>query len=375
MEKQEFYILNILRGVGALLVVFYHYFVFFFSHQDFSASLLLVQPVCLPDPFYLSFLESLHFDLGHFAVSFFFLISGFLILPSLERYDSLKIFLVHKVFRLWPTYFICFSLGLLFMAFFHYIGNSPFPYDFEHVFAYYFWVRDLFHFSYIDGSVWTLEIQIKFYILAALIWSVGRKNFLEKICIFTLVMSVLFFILYSSVNEDDSYWFYLITVVRKNLKYDLLILLGTCLYALYQKKMSWTRTLVLAGCMLAFFWSPLFYSPDLSKMIGYTTGFFLFSYLILVHAKSFSPKGFLLKFFTWASEISYPLYVGHVLPGYVLMYLAIEMGFNVYWGIGIALVYSLVMAEIVHKKIEVSFLRLNKKLIAYYQERALWFKK
>ncbi len=375
MEKKNFYILNILRGLGALIVVLYHYFIFFFAHQEFSANLLLIQPICLETPFYLSVFEKLPIDLGHFAVSFFFLMSGFLIVPSLERYHSLKIFLVHKIFRLWPTYVVSFSIGLFFVWVFHLLGDSSFPYTFDHVLAYVFWVRDIFDYPYIDGSVWTLEIQIKFYIFAALIWSLGSKNFIEKICIFALMMSVLVYVVYLVLQETESSWFYWAVLVRKNLKYDLLVLLGTCLYALYRKDISWIRAIILMGLMLLFFWSPLFHSPDLSKMMGYTLGFFLFGYFVLYHATSLGSKGAFTHFFDWASRISYPLYVGHVLPGYVMMYLAIEWGFSVYWGIGVAIIYSLIMAGIIHKKVEMTFIKLNKKWVAYQEEKAFLFKK
>jgi peptidoglycan/LPS O-acetylase OafA/YrhL len=60
------------------------------------------------------------------------------------------------------------------------------------------------------------------------------------------------------------------------------------------------------------------------------------------------------------SNISYPFYVGHVLPGYMLMYFMISQGINVFWGIGLALIYAFIMAEIVHKQVEKKFLTLFK---------------
>lgn len=371
MKKQEFYVLNMVRGLCALTVLLYHYFIFFFAHQDFSASLIWVESACLPEPFYLPFFLDLHFDLGHFAVSFFFLMSGFFILPSLRRYNSLKIFLIHKIFRLWPTYVVGFATGLIFIAVFHWLGDSPFPFDWEHILAYFFWVRDLFHYAYIDGSVWTLEVQIKFYILAILLWTLGSKNYLDKIVIFTLVMSVVAYVYFGMIEDRESTAYYLTIVARKNLKYYLLILLGTCVYSFYKKEISWIKALVYSGVMLGFFWSPLFFSPDISKMAGYTAGFFIFSYLVLRHPFYHPSEGILRRFFDWAAGISYPLYVGHVLPGYVMMFMAVESGVSVYWGILVALIYSLVMATFVHKKIELPFLKFNKKMIAHAQERDL----
>ncbi len=375
MKKQEIYVLDMLRGPCAIVVLLYHYFIFFFAHQDFSASLIWVESPCLPEPFYLPFFLDLHFDIGHFAVSFFFLMSGFFILPSLRRYDSLRIFLIHKVFRLWPTYVVGFGTALLFIALFHWMGDSPFPFNFEHILAYFFWVRDLFHYSFIDGSVWTLEIQIKFYILAALIWTLGSKHFFDKIAIFTLVMSVLAYAYFDMIQDHESPAYYLTLVALKNLKYYLLILLGTCIYSLYKKEISWLKAIIYMVLLGGFFWSPLFYSPDISKMSGYTAGFFIFSYLILRHAQYRPAEGWVTRSFDWAAGISYPLYVGHVIPGYVMMFIAIEYGVSVYWGAWVAVVYSLAMATLVHRKVEIPFLKFNKKMVAHAQERNLLRKK
>jgi peptidoglycan/LPS O-acetylase OafA/YrhL len=370
MVKQEYYILNLLRGLSALFVLFYHFFVFFFAHQSTSAGLLLVEPVDLPDPFYLQAIMDFPLNIGHFGVTFFFLISGFLIQPSLERYVSFKDFVVHKILRLWPSYVICFAMGLLFVWVFYLIGDSPFPYTWDHVCSYFFWVRDISHHRMIDGSVWSLEIQIKFYLLAGIIWSMAKKNFLEKICLIIVLMSFAVYGLHSFLNGEELSWFYLVSLARKNLQYFMLILLGACIYSFYKKQISWQKALGLCGMLLACFVSPLFHSPDLIKTISYLLGFFTFSYVVLFHATNIQMKGMIGKFINWVSDISYPIYIGHVIPGYVMMYLMIENGLSVYLGIFISLIYVFVMAEFVHKKIEVSFVKMGGKLFSFFEEKA-----
>lgn len=360
MVKNEYYILNVLRGLGALFVIFYHFFVFFFEHQNFSAGLFNMEGVELVPPFYLDMVNVLPFDIGHLGVAFFFLISGFLILPSLERYGSLKDFLKHKIFRLWPTYVVCFASGLLFVSGFFVLQEWEFPYTVGHVLSYFFWVRDLCHYPYIDGAVWTLEIQIKFYLFSALIWQFSKKNFLETMCVVTLGLSLFTYILYNFTAGDDLWWGYLVVVARKNLKYYMLILLGTLLYAYYKKTLSPQRSLLLGILFLGAFLSPLFYSPDALKTHSYLIGFIVFAYFILFDKKSLQGQRKNNKFLGWVSNISYPLYVGHVLPGYMLMYLMISQDIDVFWGIGLALVYAFLMAEIVHKQVEKKFLIIFK---------------
>jgi len=170
------------------------------------------------------------------------------------------------------------------------------------------------------------------------------------------------------VGEEVS-WFYLVNVARKNLQYFMLLLLGTCIYSFYKKQISWQKALGLCGVLLACFVSPMFHSPDGIKTISYLLGFFTFSYLILFHSTSIKAKGMWGKFINWVSDISYPIYIGHVLPGYVMMYLMIENGLSVYWGIFISLIYVFVMSEIVHKKIEVGFINMSRKLFLFFAEK------
>ena len=371
MIKQEFHILNVLRGLSALFVIFYHFFVFFFSHQEMSAGLLQIEPLDLPEPFYLQLLGDFPLNLGHLGVAFFFLISGFLIQPSLERYGSLKSYLTHKVFRLWPSYALCFFMGLLFVMAFSYLRGSPFPYTFGHLFAYFFWARDIFHYSFIDGAVWSLEIQIKFYLFAGIVGCLWKKNFLEKMVFLTLFMSFLVYGLYALFDGEEFSWFYLVILARRNLKYFLLILLGTCIYSLYKKDISWQKWAGLSSLLLVAFISPLFNSPEVAKTISYLSAFSIFSYLIFFPVENIQTQGVFHRFVKWVSGISYPLYIGHVLPGYVMMFYAIEQGLSVYWGIFSALVYVFLMAEIVHKKVEVSFLKRSQKVFSFLQKKTL----
>lgn len=372
MNKHKYFVLDILRGLSALFVVFYHYFVFFFTQPELSAALLAIEPLYLPDPFYMGFLESLPFNIGYLGLGFFFSITGFLIQPSLERYATLKAFLVHKIFRLWPTYVVCFGTSLLFVVLFCYLLNHPFPYSFTHVLSYFFWVRDIFFYGYpyIDGSVWTLEIQIKFYLLAGLIWALGGKNnFLEKISLITIVLGLVTYGFYIHEYEEEHSWFYLILIARSNLKFYIFILLGACVYSYYKQRISWVKAVGLCTLLMAYFLSPLFHSYQFQTTASYVIGFGIFTFLILMYGETMKEKGLIEKSFKWLSDISYPLYAGHVLPGYTMMFFMIENGLSVFYGAFAGIVYSLFMATVVHKNVEAFFLHINKKALSYTKEK------
>lgn len=291
-------------------------------------------------------------DFGHLAVGYFFLISGFLIHASLQRYDSLSLFLRHKVLRLWPTYCVCFSLGLLFVAAFNDLLYRPFPFTWGHVLACFFWVRDIFGYSLIDGALWTLEIQLKFYIFSILVWSIWKKDFLEKACFLTVILSCIVYGIYHFAQDGAYDWFYLVILFRQTLRFFMLILLGSCVYAFFKKEISTTKMIFLCGILLGCFVSPLFSGTFSSKIVGYLVGFFSFFFFILIYGQHITLEGKVSRLINWISNISYPLYIGHVLPGYMIMCYTIEEGYNVYLGIFIAFLYTFVMATVVHRKVE-----------------------
>ncbi len=353
MAKKEYNILNILRGTSALLVLFYHFFIFFFAYQDIWSVYLQVEPLNLPVPFYLETLQDFPLDVGHLAVAYFFLISGFLIHGTLRRYDSLGLFLKHKVVRLWPTYATCFALGVLFLAGFNYVIERPFPFTADHVLACFFWVRDILHYPFIDGAVWVLEIQLKFYIFAILVWSVWKKDFLPKACFIAILLSCAVYGLFYVTQDNNYSWFYLVLLAQKNLKFFMLILLGSCVYASFTKEISKLKAFVLCALLVACFLSPLFTYSHYSKTISYLLGFVSFFAFIVLYARQTTTIGKISQPINWVSNISYPLYIGHVIPGYLIMYYTIEQGYNAYLGIAMALLCSFVIAAIVHKKVEV----------------------
>lgn len=349
MDKDNLYILDFLRGFSAFLVIFHHFFIFFFTHQTFSASLLHIEPLDLTPPFYLQTIRDLPIDIGQFGVSLFFLISGFLIQPSLQKYFSLSTFLKHKFLRLWPTYTLCFSTSLFFVTIFCILRNIPFPYSLPHILSYFFWMRDIVHYPFIDGAVWTLEIQVKFYLFAGMIWSLGKKDFLEKICVLTFFMSILTYGIYTYFEGKDLSWFYLIDIAHKNLKFFAFMLLGACIYSVYKNQISWQKVVCLGIGLLICFLSSFCISTNLIKMNSYLLGFFSFSFLILFYNKKIGDKGPVFKSIKWISDISYPLYAGHVLPGYTIMYFTIYCGLSVYLGIFISLFYVFLIANFISR--------------------------
>src|SRR4051794_9008850 len=157
-----------LRGSAALCVVVMHYCIGYWQPAGRTDVAALINapelPATIGIPPLLQFLQTTPwFNPGQFGVALFFLISGFVI-PFSLRSSTTSGFLIGRVFRLFPVYAIGFSISLLaILATSIYFGR-PWPLRLDQVMIHYVpGLRDLLRSREIDGIVWTLEIEVKFY--------------------------------------------------------------------------------------------------------------------------------------------------------------------------------------------------------------------
>jgi peptidoglycan/LPS O-acetylase OafA/YrhL len=163
---------DMLRGVAMLCVVAHHYAVGFWADRNAAAFFgnfapLTVDIVATPSAF--AWLRPAVIDLGQFGVGLFFVISGFVIPFSFRNYGATG-FLVARVLRIYPTYVAGFTVGLLSLLLSAWIYAVPLKATAAEIaFQYALGLGGLVGSRPIDGVVWTLEIELKFYLLCALV--------------------------------------------------------------------------------------------------------------------------------------------------------------------------------------------------------------
>jgi peptidoglycan/LPS O-acetylase OafA/YrhL len=212
--------LDALRGIAALMVVFYHY------------------TVDRPQ-------ADLGFFLGTTGVELFFMISGFVILMSLNSVKSSLHFIVNRISRLYPTYWACVTFTFIALTIYYhvdlgyneierYLGNLT-------MFQFYFNISD------IDDSYWTMIIEMTFYIGMLVLYHLKKLNYLNWIGFIIIIgvsISGLFFHDSPIVKEV----FNSIQIVL----YLPLFISGTIFYNLYfNKEKIWQRYSLLALCLIA----------------------------------------------------------------------------------------------------------------------------
>lgn len=131
-----------LRGIAALIVVFYHYITRYDQLYGHSFNV----PVL--------------FELGRFGVHLFFIISGFVIYWSISKIENPLDFIWSRFSRLYPPFWVALILTFLIVSILSLpnreVGSSTFILNFL-MFHEYLGIK------HVDGVYWTLTIELSFY--------------------------------------------------------------------------------------------------------------------------------------------------------------------------------------------------------------------
>jgi len=176
-----------LRAVAILWVAIYHYAVFW-------------APSGRGDPLlpYGDALTWLPFArVGDLGVALFFIVSGAVIALSLERSAGVIQFAQRRLIRLWPMLLICGTITFLLISFF---GPAALQRSVQEAL-----ISMLFlppshvgalvgqaDWQWLDGAYWSLWVEVRFYVIAALLWMLTPRWFFPLWCVFALACGALY---------------------------------------------------------------------------------------------------------------------------------------------------------------------------------------
>lgn len=345
----KFIFANQLRGIAAILVVMTHYFGTFFAEQALLAERTFSPNLHLVKGAWVHWLE-LEYQ-GPFGVAIFFLISGFVIPYSLQK-NSKAGFLLHRALRIFPTYAASLALGTLAIYLSAHYWGQAFTYDARVLAANALLVHNLLDLPSMDAVNWTLSIEVKFYLLAAL----GTAAFFSRRLAwqFGFQAVALGFIWYFA----DSAHFVLL---RMELNYILFMLIGVLFYQHVTERIS-SRALVLRSLLsLAVFSASWAMGPQQGQFPGVTVWYYcalaVFGLCYALRAR-FRP----LKVLDFFADISYPLYCVHSLFGYCLMKVLIDCGMRYGFAVLCTLAAAIALAWLLHQLVEQPTNRLGRRL-------------
>jgi peptidoglycan/LPS O-acetylase OafA/YrhL len=151
------------------------------------------------------FSDFIFFKYGYLGVQLFFLISGFVILMTLEKCNSIPSFIYRRWLRLFPAMLIC-SLLIYFSSsiFYERPSSQPAAIDLLAGLSFidpYIWLKVTgMELKSIEGAFWSIYVEFKFYIIASILYfSLGSKRLVITLflCFLTWVLSS-----YFNTNSD-----------------------------------------------------------------------------------------------------------------------------------------------------------------------------
>lgn len=262
------------------------------------------------------------FKYGYLGVDVFFIISGFVIFLSIQKFLIFQ-FIKSRISRLYPAFWVSVFITFFFSFFW---GGNRYNVNLLQLLSNLTMLNGFFGVKHIDGVYWTLLVEMKFYffVLIYLIFSKYNNKFKNTdYFIFTwLLVSFLYFVLTLFSLED--------TILLKALKhlfvlkYSHYFIAGSIFYSIYKKGFSFKYGLsLIITFLLALPWA-------YDKMIIFEKKFLMdFSFEVIV---SFLFLTFLFFYFLVRGKLNflnsksfmkigcltYPLYLLHQNIGFII---------------------------------------------------------
>jgi peptidoglycan/LPS O-acetylase OafA/YrhL len=356
---------DLLRGLAALAVVIGHYSILYLTEPHIISAVTLGEPTrAVPVPEGLASILS-WFNFPAIGVAVFFLISGFVIPLSLEGTDTRAYFL-KRFLRIFPTYWIALGIGVaaLFVSAFYW--SKPVPITTLDYIGNALLLSNALSYTRSDilSVAWTLQIEIKFYLLAPFIYMALKRGLLLPVLLCGLAVLGVYWnatALCDGVHIAcwDHYRFG-VRMLWFDAMFMVFMLIGSLFYAQYRKLLrSWqviAGVIFLVGCyQAAVSAAPL---PELAtdRRVPYLWGLAIFACLYFMR-----DSVTLTRPFRFLADISYSLYLVHPLFGYVTMRLLMAHGAPYIVALPVALSLVIGLATIMYLYVEAPLIAFGKR--------------
>ena len=355
-----------LRGIAALIVVIGHIAQVFWTLP--SINTMIGSPPFAPKPYWFTIAVDSMLPAGflqHFPVALFFIISGFVIPFSLIDRSRLQ-FAISRFLRLWPTYAIGLSISCIFIIICANWFGAAQPFSWHTYMLQLLFVRDLAWVPSIDGVVWTLEIEAKFYVLMLLLAGPLRAGriwplILTAFALLCLTVGAVSLPGWLKSGEPIYQFLYGMTLSAQMMCF---MFIGTAFNFYYRGLISLRITIISA---ILFFLALAAQWPIGTIQLLYVSGLTSYAIAAIVFALAFIWRGKAQQPWpglNWLANISYPRYVIHAVAGWALMRMALDAG----WGLGPVLTlgfsFGFLAAVALHYWVERPTQALGKRLAA-----------
>lgn len=250
---------------------------------------------------------------GVTGVDLFFVISGFVILLTLERINHWQDFVISRFSRLYPTYWFCVTFTTVLVILKHIVLKEPLGGLPTQYLANMTMFQSYFRMANIDGPYWTMTIEMLFYLFMFAIFLLKKLDKIEFIGSITLIPVIAYHLL---LNTKYQPLHQTIGNLIPLINHFPLFLSGIIFYRIVSRKATFIRYLIIVFCFNLQY--VLFFDGGSSNLfISHTDyGFMLAFYLTIFILYANDNLNFIVNDFTlFFGKISYGLYLIHQFLG------------------------------------------------------------
>jgi peptidoglycan/LPS O-acetylase OafA/YrhL len=284
VEKEKNLSLHGLRGLASILVVFYHiygmaYIGGFFEKRKEEGFFYFIS------------------NIGPMGVNIFFMISGLLIVGSLDRHSNIKKFFINRVLRIYPV-FVCLHITLFILGpLVNYEGLGDFSIG-EYIVNFLsnlFLLPGIFDLPIAQKNAWSLSYEFTFYLISSMFFYVSIKfdNSPYKWILISILSALSLFVVYE--HQTAVFFILGVLVYYANKKTD---------YSLSINSKSSSIDIVLFFLVIG-----LYNGNNNLNALHLFLSIILF--WLLVNGKGILSKVLKLSVFQYLGTISYSLYLIH----------------------------------------------------------------
>jgi peptidoglycan/LPS O-acetylase OafA/YrhL len=376
-----------MRGVAALMVVVYHFFARWAApvHEPtlYPHGNLLAEA-----PFLIVF--------GDVGILLFFLISGFVIMMTLERSTGIIDFTGRRVARLWPAMIVCATMSAFLINATdiagYYEGKEWWAVrPFEYVSSLFFLPPDLTgpafgieggRLDWVEGVYWTLWHEVRFYALIAVVFLISPRPWF--LWAWVIVQGISTVIDLGMMVIDRNY----LVGMGVELVFQPRMLawfsLGLCGYLVWSKRSDRAIAVIAVLAGIAILAKEVVHRPEGFLALKPEAGEELLTYVIVITpfllflARSPILKVFQSKVIVTIGLASYPLYLFHELPGMAGMKIGAELGapplLTAFATMGLIIVIAIAIHHLVEIPGKRTFTAVWKRLFSGLQEGRPWLR-
>ncbi|MFZ6871665.1 acyltransferase family protein [Undibacterium sp. Di27W] len=364
-DKNKILFAHQLRGMAAVLVLVSHWFGVYWGMRE-AVAYYTASPVHGgASPLVYDIMSYYpNFGLGPLGVSIFFLISGFVIPVSLEKISSSK-FLIMRFFRIYPTYCMSLSVGLLFVYCSSQFWSMPLFWNAKILASNMLLINDFFLLPSVDLVNWTLVVELKFYLVAACLSPAIRQGKILPLFIFSLSLLMLNWFLNSTYSTAVSAELLsVLKLLASGFVYVQFMLIGLFFYYSYQQKIS-NKNLIFCVLLQLMIFALTWSHSSIQDQFPIVTRIYFYGFALFALAYIFRNKFRKNRCFDFLADISFPLYLVHSLAGYVMIKILMFYACPFYFSVLLALLVVTAMAYAIHVFVEMPTNSLGKTLAHY----------